>query len=263
MNTEEGMERLAVNTKINSVNCDTKIFFSISNNPSTRGSLFYNRLFKYKNYIYLPLKIKNKIIFKEIIKFLKKKIINFSGASISMPFKEEILKYTDINHYTAQKTLNANTIIYKNSKLKAFNTDYLAAEQILTRYKFNNVILIGAGALSKTFLSLTKKKKVYIYNRSKERIKKLKTNVYKINNLSIKRIKQFVLINTTPLKKNLKLYNNIDFNNALLIIDCVISNRQTTLKKIAYKYSLNYISGHDFYELQRNFQQKIYLNGKL
>jgi shikimate 5-dehydrogenase len=141
----------------------------------------------------------------------------------------------------------------------------LAAEQILTRYKFNNVILIGAGALSKTFLSLTKKKKVYIYNRSKERIKKLKlkTSVYKINNLNIKKIKQFVLINTTPLKKNLKLYNNIDFNNALLIIDCVISNRQTTLKKIAYKYSLNYISGNDFYELQRNFQQKIYLNGKL
>jgi shikimate dehydrogenase len=257
------MERLAVNTKINSVNCDTKIFFSISNNPSTRGSLFYNKLFKYKNYIYLPIKIKNKIIFKKIIKFLKKNIINFAGASISMPYKEEILKYTDIKHYTVKKSQNANTIIYKNSKLKAFNTDYLAAQQVLKKNNFNNIILIGAGALSKTFLSLAKGKKVYIYNRSKIRLKKIKMHFYKINNLEIKKINQFVLINTTPIIKNIKLYDDINFNNAILIIDCALSNKSTILERLANKYSLNYISGNDFYKLQRNFQKKIYLNGGL
>jgi hypothetical protein len=63
--------------------------------------------------------------------------------------------------------------------------------------------------------------------------------------------------------KNIKLYDDINFNNAILIIDCALSNKSTILERLANKYSLNYISGNDFYKLQRNFQKKIYLNGGL
>ena len=266
MNTKEAMEGLILSTNNNFLNLNTKIFFSISKNPSNRGSHFYNKIFKNKNYIYLPLKIKNKFFFKEIIKFLKKKIINFSGCSISMPFKEEILKYVDKKHYTAKVSKNANTIMLKKNKLIAFNTDYLAAKKLLKKINSNNIILLGAGALAKTFLSLLNRNRVYLYNKSIKnviRTKKIFSKIELINIKNINKIKNFTLINTTPQADHLKLYNCINFCNARLIIDCVISSRSTYLEKVSKKFSINCINGNDFYLLQRSFQKKIYLNEKL
>jgi len=260
------MERLSLSTKINLLNIKTKIFFSISENPSTMGSKFYNKYLKKKNYIYLPLKIKNKFVFKNLIKFLKKKIINFGGASISMPYKEEIIKYTDKKDFTVHISKNANTIILKKNRLIAFNTDYLAAKKIIKHIKSDNIIIIGAGALASTFLAILKKKNIYIYNRSKKRIKKLKNKFIKIKKFDpdkINKTKNFIIINTTPCLNKIKIYNYLDFNKAKLIIDCVISSEKTFLGKIAKKFSVNYIDGNYFYNLQRSFQKKIYLNEKL
>jgi shikimate 5-dehydrogenase len=257
----EVMEELTLSTKTNFLNKKTKIFFSISNNPSNRGSEFYNKYFIKKNYIYLPLKIKNNIMFKNLIKFLKKKIINFGGASISMPYKEEITKYVDKKDFTVQISKNANTIILKNKKLIAFNTDYLAAKKIVKRIKSNNIILIGAGALALTFLSILKKKNIYIYNRSKKRIAKLKSkfiNVKKFDVNKINKIKNFIIINATPSTNKIGIYNYLNFNKARLIVDCVISSKITFLEKAAKKFFISYISGNHFYGSQRSFQKKIF-----
>jgi shikimate dehydrogenase len=266
MSIAEVMEELTLNTKINFLNQKTKIFFSISSNPSTRGSKFYNKFFKKKNYLYLPLKIENKLIFKIFMSFIKKRIINFGGASISMPYKEEVTKYIDKKNYTVQISKNANTIIYKKNKLIGFNTDYLAAKKIIRRIKSNNIILIGAGALATTFLTLLKKKNVYIYNRSNERFIKLKKRFIKIKKFELgmtNKIKNFIIINSTPSIKNIIIYNYLNFNKAILIIDCVISSKITFLEKVAKNLSINYVSGNYFYDLQRFFQKKIYLNEKL
>jgi shikimate dehydrogenase len=260
------MEGLILSTKNNFLNSNTKIFFSISTNPSNRGSDFYNKILKNKNCIYLPLKIKNKIFFREIIKFLKKKIINFSGCSISMPFKEEVLKYVDKKHYTVRVSQNANTIILKKKKLTAFNTDYFAAKKLLKKNNSRNIILLGAGALAKTFLSLLNRNHVYLYNKSIKNIirtKKIFSKIKLINIKKINKLKNFTLINTTPQTGHLKLYNYINFRNARLIIDCVISSRSTYLEKMSKKFSINCINGNNFYLLQRSFQKKIYLNEKL
>jgi shikimate 5-dehydrogenase len=261
MSMAEIMGELNLNTKINSFNLKTKIFFSISNSPSNRGSKFYNKYFKKKNYIYLPLKIKNKIIFKNLIAFLKKKIINFSGASISMPFKEEVTKYVDKKDSTVQISKNANTIILKKKKLIAFNTDYLAAKKIVKRMKSNNIILIGAGALALTFLSILKKKNIYIYNRSKKRITKLKNKFIKVKKFDLNKInkmKNFIIINTTPSINKIKIFNSLNFKKVRLIVDCVISSKITFLEEVSKKFFINYINGDHFYNLQRAFQKKIF-----
>ena len=266
MNMAEVMGKLNLNTKINFLNLKTKIFFSISSNPSNRGSKFYNKYLKKKNYIYLPLKVKNKFMFKKIIAIFKKKIINFGGASISMPYKEEITKYVDKKDFTVRISKNANTIILKKNKLIAFNTDYLAAKKIAKKIKSNSIILVGAGALAITFLSILKKKNIYIYNRSKKRITKLKSKFIKVKKFDlnkINKIKNFSIINATPSINKIKIYNYLNFNKARLIVDCVISSKMTFLEKAAKKFSINYINGNYFYDLQRSFQKKIYLNEKL
>ena len=200
-------------------------------------------------------------MFKNLVKFLKKKIINFGGASISMPYKEEITKYVDKKDFTVQISKNANTIILKKKKLIAFNTDYLAAKKIVKRIKSNNIILIGAGALALTFLSILKKKNIYIYNRSKKRIARLKSKFIKVKKFDlnkINKIKNFIIINATPSKNKIGIYNYLNFKKARLIVDCVISSKITFLEKVANKFFISYVSGNHFYCLQRSFQKKIF-----
>ena len=125
-------------------NKDSIFYFSVSNNPSKRGSEFYNKLFfkKKKNCIYLPLQIKTILDFKKFIKFLKSDIIKVGGISVSMPLKSIAQKYANVNHHSSLITKNANTLIFKKKKILAYNTDYLAAKKILSKRKFDNFIIL-------------------------------------------------------------------------------------------------------------------------
>ena len=80
------------------LNSNTKIYLSISSNPSILGSEYYNNLFRKNkiNSIYLPLKIKNKKNFDKLFIFLNNNPINFGGASISMQFKKHVIKHLDL-----------------------------------------------------------------------------------------------------------------------------------------------------------------------
>ena len=183
-----------------------------------------------------------------------------------MPYKEEVTKYVDKKDFTVEISKNANTIILKKNRCIAFNTDYLAAKKIAKKIESNNIILIGAGALALTFLSTLKKKNIYIYNISKKRVAKLKSKFNKIKKFNpnkINQLKNFVIINATPSINKIKIYNYLNFNKARLIVDCVISSKKTFLGKTAKKFSTNYINGNYFYDLQRSFQKRIYINEKL
>ena len=94
---------------------NTNFFFSVSNNPSSRGSNFYNKLFfkKKKNNIYFPILIKNNLDFKKFIDFSRLGIIKVGGMSISMPFKSYALKFANIKHKSTIISKNINTLIFK------------------------------------------------------------------------------------------------------------------------------------------------------
>ena len=107
------------------IDINTKIFISISSKPSTLGTKIYGALFrKYKvNSIYRSFVISN---LDNLIQAVK--TLSISGFSVSMPFKEKILKKVDILDDTA-KTGSINTVIIKNKKLIGYNTDLFGAEK--------------------------------------------------------------------------------------------------------------------------------------
>ena len=113
-------------------NKDTKIFFSMAINPGNTGAKLHNSLFKILelNNIYLPLKVKNNTVAKNILKNF-----NFSGCSLSMPFKESLISVIDKLDKSASETKSINTVLNKNNKLIGFNTDYYAAVKILKKLK--------------------------------------------------------------------------------------------------------------------------------
>jgi shikimate 5-dehydrogenase len=246
---------------------NTKIYLSISNSPSTRGSEYYNNLFKKNkiNSIYLPLKIKNQKNLDKLFLFLKNNIINFGGASISMPFKERVIKHLDLKDKSVNTSFNANTILFKR-KIIGFNTDFIAIKNMKEFKKIKNIILIGAGALAKSFFKALKKKNFFIYNRSKNKIlffKKNISNTFIVNKKRVQDLKSFAIINTTPFMDKIKIYEFFNFKEAKFLLDCSISDHGSFLQKIAAKYSILYKGGDYLYKAQRELQKKIYLNERL
>ena len=248
------------------LNSNTKIYLSISSNPSILGSEYYNNLFRKNkiNSIYLPLKIKNKKNFDKLFIFLNNNPINFGGASISMPFKEHVIKHLDLKHKSVSISFNANTILFKKKTI-GFNTDCIAIKRRKEFKKIKNIILIGAGALAKSFFKALKKKNFYIYNRSKNKIlffKKKNSNTFIVNKKKVQNLKSFAIINATPFMNKIKIYKFFNFKDAKFILDCCISDQSSFLQAIAAKHSILYKGGDYLYKAQRELQKKIYLNEK-
>lgn len=79
-----------------------------------------------------------------------------SGLSVSLPYKEEVMKYLDEISDECRKIGACNTILVRDGKLVGFNTDYIGAVKALTEKVGNlrgkKVILLGAGGAARAIL---------------------------------------------------------------------------------------------------------------
>ena len=67
-----------------------------------------------------------------------------------MPFKFEIQNYVDVLDFDSQSIGSSNTILFKDSKSYSFNTDWIAVDKFLDRYRdLENLSIIGNGGFSK------------------------------------------------------------------------------------------------------------------
>ena len=104
-----------------------------------------------------------------------------------------------------------------------------------------------------------------MFNRTKKNIKKIilkQKNISELNQKNCLGLGNVCIINATPENDYKKLLMLLDFNQIKYICDCIIDKR-SKLRDISKKYSIRYSDGSFFYINQRNFQRKIYLNGKL
>ena len=247
------------------INNKTKLFFSISNNPGSSGSIMHNFFFKItgRNSIYYPLKIKNLKVF---YNFAKE--INLGGFSVSTPFKSKIIKYLDTKDLIVRKTFSCNTVVNKNGKFIGYNTDYYAIHDILKekiKNKNNKIIIIGNGSVTRTVLfalNNLKFKDFIVCSRKRKNILRSqylpfsKLNKYAVN----------TLINTSSLGMNIKKKDKINLSKKLirklsLIIDFPISQNNTPfLQDISKQNKIKYISGKEISFYQGQYQIKLYNN---
>lgn len=105
--------------------------------------------------------------------------LNAVGIVVTVPHKQEVIKYIDNIDQTAKKIGAVNTIINKNGKLKGSNTDWIGAIKALeekVRLKDKKVAVLGAGGAARAVIyGLQKRqvKKITIFNRTVSRAKKL------------------------------------------------------------------------------------------
>lgn len=131
---------------MNTINKDTKIYGSFSNNPGNNGCYFFNSKFKEDN-INAIYKSFYSINIDETIRAVKH--LNFSGFALSMPLKVEVLKHLDIIDSPAYKIQAVNTVINFNDKLYGYNTDWVGVYNYFLDKNLKHVNIIGNGGFGK------------------------------------------------------------------------------------------------------------------
>lgn len=252
------------------INTDTKLYFSISSSPSNKGSNLHNFIFKkYSiNSIYIPLSVNNLNSFLNFAKDL-----NIAGFSVSMPFKKKIIKFLNKKTKEVLSTNSCNTVVFENSKFTGYNTDYIAIEKILKKFKkFKNkkIQVLGYGATCKTVIIVLKKlgfKYINIFARKRT---STNTNDYRVFSWKDRNQKIFeILINTTPLGMNRTKIdkcpiNDENISHKKVIIDFPIASKKiSSLELKSKKFGVKYYSGKDIHFLQGVSQSQIYLKKKI
>jgi shikimate dehydrogenase len=125
-----------------------------------------------------------------------------SGLNVTIPYKEQILKYLDEVDGFAKKIGAVNVIKVKDGKLKGYNTDsdafFETIEKWLPKEKKFKALILGTGGSSKAVQEALKKLKVPYQLVSREA--KKGDLVYKDLEKKPKLITESLLIiNTTPL----------------------------------------------------------------
>ena len=138
----------------------------------------------------------------------------FLGSSVTVPYKETIMKYLDNIEANAKSIGSINTIINKKGKLFGLNTDYYGSLHTLKKTKIQkskkNILILGCGGAGKacivSVINYFKNSKIKIFNRNKLKLKNFIKKVKLSNSNSIKGFS-----NISYLKK----INKLDF-----IINC-------------------------------------------
>lgn len=193
---------------------------------------------------------------KDLNKFVESlKVLKIKGCNVTIPYKEEIIKYLDEISEEAKKIKAVNTILLKHDKLYGFNSDYHGFNTILVKNHIEiqekTAMVLGTGGASKAVIALLldkKIKKIYVVSR----IKKLKLNnederiEYKTYD-EINNIKGDVLINTTPVGMYPNLdqqpVNEIIINNFDVLIDLIYNPRKTKFIKCGEKLNKKVCGG--------------------
>ncbi|MBT0816166.1 shikimate dehydrogenase [Campylobacter lari] len=122
-----------------------------------------------KDAVYIRCHLKDKTKLKETIQKL-------DGANITIPFKEVACEIADFKDESVMHIGSANTLLNKNNKIYAYNTDYLGFLKAIEDFSpVENTLILGAGGTAKALAYALKSKniKVTIANRSNARFENL------------------------------------------------------------------------------------------
>ena len=194
---------------------------------------------------------------------------NFKAINVTIPYKQEVIKYLDYISDEAKKINAVNTIVNKNGKLYGYNTDYLGFKKMLNHFNIDvndkNVIILGTGGTANTTSHVVKdlnaKSITFVSRNAKE-------NVITYDNIKDYSENIDILINTTPVEmypnNDKQIIKSLDgFDNLKAVIDVIYNPLRTNLTLKAKEKNINYCNGLYMLIAQAYFAIEIFLDCKL
>lgn len=252
-------------TEKNPITANTKILCVIGHPiEHSMSPIMHNAALRQFNldYVYLAFNI-----FPSNLKFAMKgfRAFNIIGINVTLPFKQEIMKYLDEIDPLALKIGAVNTIKNDEGYFIGRNTDAEGAMNALLNAGYTiqgkNILLLGAGGTARALVYIMAEdaNKIVIANRTEKKAVKLANEINKYfnnkiegksNSISILKQeskKADILINTTPLG----MYPNIDqspipadfLHEGLFVFDVVYNPLNTKLIKDATEKGCQILEG--------------------
>lgn len=199
----------------------------------------------------------------ELDNFFAKK--DFKGINVTIPYKQEVIKYLDYIDPLVEKTNACNCIVNENGVLKGYNTDYTGFRYLIFENRINlrnkKVAILGSGGTFNTVKQVTLDlyaKEVYCISRTK------KEDTYTYDELYDLDID--VLINTTPVGMYPNNFeSNIDMNkldSLEAVVDVVFNPLRSKLVVDAQKKGIKAIGGLQMLVVQGMKASELFLNKK-
>ena len=242
--------------RVNTARSDFKIYGVIGNPVSkSQGYLVHNKAFEEKGSsdIYVSFRVDN------VEKFFHGYKDFFSGLSVTMPAKEQIIPLLDRIDDTAGKFGAVNTVVKEGSDWVGYNTDCsgaISALEACTTLQGKNILILGSGGTAKAIGYGVKEKGgrlTVTYNKNKERgeslAKELGCDLVYARDAGIRPID--VLINCSPVgmspNVNESPFPARDFKEGMVVFDSVYNPLETRLLREAKAAGCTVIPGSELF----------------
>ena len=179
----------------------------------------------------------------------KVKELQPKGLNVTVPYKELIIPYLDELDEVAKEIGAVNTVVFKNGKLKGYNTDTFGFHQSIKPFfksQHERALILGTGGASKAIEYVLKQYGVEVMFASRN---DSKNNVLNWNDINENVIKHHLLIiNCTPLG----MFPNVDskpdipysaLSNNHLSVDLVYNPDETLFLKLGKENGAKVING--------------------
>lgn len=218
-----------------------------------------------KDFIFLPSEVKPENLEKAMTSARNLKV---RGVSVTMPHKQEIIKYLDILDDAAEEIGAVNTVVNEEGELTGYNTDWIGAIKALekkTSLNGKKVAVIGAGGAARAIVFGLKSKDaiVKVFNRNLEKARDLGRD-FDVETGSLKDLNEIssfdIIINASsvgmnedksPISKDL-------INDKQIIFDVVYIPKETRLIKDAKEKGAQVVYGYEMLLYQGVEQFKMF-----
>jgi len=247
--------------------------FGVLGNPlkQSKGIYLHNPLFR----IASQDAVYGRFLVSNLQKFMKHIAPVLNGFSVTIPFKEQILKHLDDIDPTARQIGAVNTVMRRGTKLVGTNTDAVGALDAIERVmKVNRkrVLIIGAGGAARAIVyeALHRGAKVLATNRTESRAHRLVRELMAsaegecVQQISIEDVEgdEFdILVNATPVGMVPNIHVSPVPRTILrnkVVLDAVYNPPVTKLLKDGISMGARTISGTEMYLNQAALQFELY-----
>lgn len=183
------------------------------------------------------------------------RMLNIRGLNVTIPYKEDMMKYVDEISNPAREIGALNTICLKDGKTYGYNTDYIG---ILRMFRQNGVelqdkevqILGNGGAARAVIVAFhdAGAKKITVAGRRKGALQELQTDFPYIQTVSYEEIgRGDIIVNTTPVgmypKTGVSVVGKEVIQKFHVAADIVYNPLETEFLKIAKEEGLQIVTG--------------------
>lgn len=253
----------------NALTKSTKVY-GVVGNPirQSKGVLLHNPLFRRakRNAVYCKFRVSN------IEKFMHQIVPHLFGFSVTLPHKQNVMKFLDQVDPTSEAIGAVNSVARRGRKLVGMNTDApgaLDAIEKVVRVKGKRILILGAGGAARAIAYEAKNRGAFVLiaNRTEAKARRLSKDFECefVEWESIAKSEFDILVNAT----SVGMFPNVDQSpvsktilRKKIVFDAVYNPPMTRLLRDAKSVGATIIHGTEMYLNQAGLQSKLYTGRK-